>query len=181
MELASRGFTKTEGVVDRDLAAGIGELSADSAPPLPTDFIAPTRLLEKPYQGTTKFMPMYQPYDGLLPDRDPTDTLRDWIWQDGRIKFVGATVPVTVRIEYIKNIMPITSSGSSIDAIAGARNYLAFKGLTICGLGRADTDVLAYADRRAQAALDKILDAYTTGEQFTPLRRVPYGVISEDL
>ena len=180
MELTSRGYARVETTVDLDVAAGVGNLSSGSTPPLPTDFLVPQRMWEKTYGSTEKFVPMARAYE--LVDRDPGPVLGSWIWQDGEIRFLfnGATTNRSVRIEYIKTILPITSSGSSIDGIPGARNYLAYAALQLVGLGRGDSEMLSRAEKKTAEALERILNTYTSAEQYLAARRSPYGSLPDE-
>jgi hypothetical protein len=177
-KLAKYGLESNQKTTTLALGIGVTSLHATSTPPLPTDFVAPQRLREKITSSTDKFVDMENV--GRLSDVDQVETLREWTFQDGKILLIGATVPVTIELEYLRSILPITSSGSSIDSVPNCCNFLAYQGLVVVGSGRGDADMIQLYGGLAQAALDDIIDAYETAGQYSPVRRAPYGPREDD-
>lgn len=178
-KLVSRGLERTEDTIDLSVGVGVGDLSFGSSPPLPADFLVPQRIMQKKFESDDRFVPL--PNVTRLPDVDAVDgSVHAWIWQNGLLKFIGPATPVTLRIEYLRSVMPITDSGSSIDAIPFAKNYLAYAALVLLGAGRADADMIRFFQGKADVALDNILDSYVTAGQYSYQRRPYYGSIGDE-
>jgi hypothetical protein len=70
-----------------------------TTPTLPQDFISPLRLYERLSGTTSGFQEMHPVTDGL-PSRAKNTLNRLWDWREDAIYFVGATVPLDLRIQY---------------------------------------------------------------------------------
>lgn len=175
LEFVERAISFNETSSDLNLTAGQTSITTSSSPALPSDLIAPLSLEEKKTGSTDKFTPVNKPEYGDLPDLDQVDQLRYWIWEAGQIKLLGATVPVTVRLRYTKQLPELVNSGSTI-LIPHAKNYLAWHAASLVASARGETDLFDRAEVRVNAYLDQILRSYISADQRGGgVRRRPYG------
>src|SRR5258705_4484902 len=100
------------GITAINPTAGTGVLTA---PNYPEDMVEIQGLYERLAGSNDPFVPMHQ--REFLPhalDNIPTESLQYWIWQDQRIKFIGAITPREVKIDYIKALFQADLGQSSV-------------------------------------------------------------------
>src|SRR5258706_14372172 len=97
--ISSEVFEETSAVLD--IPANTLELKySGTVPTLPSDLVEPI-LLEEKADGAlvSTFVPVKKVRDlSVIPQ---TQTLNEWVYQEQSIKFIGATVPVDLRITYM--------------------------------------------------------------------------------
>ncbi len=88
-----------------DVAANVTVINAGSTPALPTDLIIPSVIWEKP-DGATDDAYIVMEEVNELPQRLTLETLDEWIWRQGEIQFIGASLAVDIKITYEMYICP---------------------------------------------------------------------------
>lgn len=104
--LAYQGFSRLEVQADFTLPAVVGTdpttqvfVGFDTTPALPADLLQPLFLWERPSGSNRSFIDMDEVLNGL-PSDTKTMFLKLWEWRDDRLYFLGAVVPVDVRLRY---------------------------------------------------------------------------------
>ena len=157
---------------------GYNGADVDTNLTLPSDMMMPEEVWERQSGSNLPFVPMSQPQAGL-PSRDQYQWLRQWEWRTDTMCFVGATVPVDIRIRY-----------RCRQAFIAPNDTTPFTDVTINVLGseRALAYLIAYryvASRQgdnapmlrqeADAAIFEIIRRYTRQKQGIEYRRRSYG------
>lgn len=173
--LAENGVSVLIFETDLDLATNVTVIDSGSTPALPTGFIVPHSLREKPTSGSNKFQAMAKHVNGM-PDIDPVDFLRIWEWRQGGIQMIGANTLVTVKVRYEKQLTDLTQSGNDATIqINGAEEALALR-----------TALFAARSRGSRAGSSDLMQEYLSEvvrmvrrnrkpEQRRSRRRKPYG------
>lgn len=174
--LVENGISVMLRETDLTIPSGTTVLNDGSTPPLPTGFIVPHSLREKPDGGTEKFQQMQKHVSGL-PDMDPDVNLNVWEWRDNAIQFVGATRDVVVKLRYEVQLDDLTQAGpgSNIVLIRGAEEALA---LRIAALAIRSRGVRAGAIDFQGEYMSEVLRMVRRNrkpEQRKSRRRRPYG------
>ena len=97
------------------LPAAATSISSSSTPGLPADFSAPLELYER-LSGSTSprdWMPVRLVQD-LLEAEEPGETLRVYAFQEGKLKFRGATTARELKLDYMADIADFTSPADAI-------------------------------------------------------------------
>lgn len=161
---------------DLTVLAGTTVLDDASTPPLPTGFIVPHSLREKPAGGTEKFQQMQKHVSGL-PDMDQDVNLNVWEWRDNAIQFVGATRDIVVKIRYEVQLPDLTQSGptTNIILIRGGEEAMALRtaGLAVRSRGVRTGAVDLMGEYMAEVR--RMVRRNRKPEQRKSRRRRPYG------
>lgn len=153
--------------------AGIGDVTP---PNYPEDLVEIQGLYERLAGSNDPFVPMHQ--REFLPhalDNIPTESLQYWIWQDQKIKFIGATTPREVKIDYIKALFQADLGQSSVIGVINARSFLYYRTAALCsqfvGNNKSRADEL---NGFAQLAMDRVTGIGVKGKQAIQTRRRPF-------
>lgn len=155
--LRERGAPTSTADAALAVGAGVTELDADSTPALPGDFISPIKLWEKAAGG--KFVEMGRVRYGL-PDVAQQATLGLWEWVDNKIKFIGSTDALTVKIRYEKELTDLALIApdnevelhDAIDAMAHGAAAMAARSRGAQALAK---DLLAVLDEETRTAINR--------------------------
>lgn len=152
-----------------DIPVAAGTLFLGDGAGLPTDFVYPIELHERPLNAVTYFETMKElPWEG---DYVSSERLLYWNWREEEIKFAGATTNREVRVRYMKGLTRITGVASVL-AINNAVSFLAVRTASLAArfLGsnpsRADS-----LDGDAGMALSDLLGILVKREQGLGIRR----------
>jgi len=142
----------------------------------PNDLVEIQGLYERLGGSTEPFIPMTQ--REFLPhslDNLPTESLGYWIWEDQKIKFIGALLPREVKLDYIKKLFPDELNASSAIGIINARGFLYFRTAALCSqfIGE-NTTRATELNNFATLALDRITGIGIKGKQAIMTRRRPF-------
>ena len=157
-----------------DIAADVTVLDSASTPVIPTDLITPHRIEEKPNDANDdEYVDVTEVR--YLPNRTQDTTLGEYVWREGAIYFVGATVAVDIRITYEKKLTAITSAATTI-YVLDAELYLAaqtaaFAALILGGNAELSAGLQGMADNQYNSI---IANRVKVGQNL-PVRRKPYG------
>jgi len=105
------------------------------APNYPSDLIEIEQLWERLQGSTDPYIPLtkrnYLPH--YLADQ-PVNSLVFWVWEDQKIKFIGATTDREVKLDYIKAIFPDTDdvNENTVIGIINARSFLQYRTAGLC-------------------------------------------------
>jgi hypothetical protein len=177
-DLAARGVKTmvTDVIITVPAGTTVIDGVTGNPPLLPTDFLFPWKLTERPTGSTQPLSPM-TPWDIGLPDRDQQTQLRDWQYVSDGIGLVGATASNDVYMRYEKALPKLTVNNSggdplrilgAIDAIAAGTAQRAARARGVAALS---TDFKAMYEEE----LALWLTQYYHPKQRTPARRRPYG------
>lgn len=110
-----------------------GTLSLSDGAGLPSDFIYPIELGERPAGSVATVR--YEDMDEMdwEPDTPATDRLLYWNWREEEIKFIGATTNREVRIRYMKGLTRITATTTPL-AVNNCTTFLAARSAAIAAL-----------------------------------------------
>lgn len=152
---------------------GIG---ATGPPNYPVDLVEIQGVYERLTGSNDPFVPVHQ--REFLPhalDNLPAEALQYWIFQDQRIKFVGALTSRDVVIDYIKAIFPNDITVSTVIGVINARSFLYYRTAALCsqfiGENKTRADDL---NTMAMLALDRVTGIGVKGKQSIMTRRKPF-------
>jgi len=175
-------------------------LTLNANPKLPSDLLYPLSLMEQQTGNNLPFVPMVQPQGGLPTAFDQGVYLQVWEWRGGAtftagagggdaLWFVGAIVPITIRIRYQASLTQFTNPYPSypLDFTAtyvplmDCEDYLAlsvaFKiSRAISGMTPPVTSIKEDLD----AALFDLQNAITRRAQEIDYHRQPYASQADD-
>lgn len=167
---------QTSTVIEVDAGEVIIRPVGLTAPNYPSDLVEIQQLWERLQGSNDPFIPMTR-YE-FLPhvfDDILTNSLNYWIWQDQRIKFIGANTDREVKLDYIKRLIPSELTESSSIGIINARSFLYYRTAALCsqfiGENKTRADEL---NMFAVMALDRTLGISTKGRQAIVTRRRPF-------
>jgi len=95
------------------VAIGVKNITAS----LGQDSFTPVKLWER-YQGSTDLVIPMEERD-WEPSIEQQDRLRFWVFRNGIIRFIGATVANEVRVDYVTGFATLSTVGSTIGAESG--------------------------------------------------------------
>lgn len=135
---------------------------------MPTDFIDPIYLKERPTGSSNSFVDVHE--RDWEPQITPTNTLRYWAYREGEIKLVGATQSIDVLLYYVKDL---TISGVNTPiTIRRAKPILAPKVAQLAAQHVGENKQLADANMlKYGTALNKFLTIQVNKLQSLPVRR----------
>jgi hypothetical protein len=146
-----------------------------SNPSLPTDFVEPKVVWERP-EGIDPFIPMtkldYLPrqYSGV-----ENNQFIWYTWQSQEIRFLPANQDNDIKLDYIRQIFtPVVDANTGINVI-NAATFLEYRGGALCaefiGENKTRADSLT---SDAILALDRVVGIGTKGRQNITIRRMPF-------
>jgi len=163
---------------DIEVPAGTTEIifnAVSPAPALPSDLVEPLELWERTSGTTNDFVPMTR-RDFLPPYGTLNNFLIYWVWQGQKIKLVGSTSDIEVRIDYTKSVLPkIEDEDDQIDYI-NAESFLYNRTAALCSqfIGE-NPERAATLNATAQLAIDRAVGIGIKGGQAIAVRRRPFN------
>lgn len=139
----------------------------------PADFMYPISLQERDSGSTdnSAFMEMEQ--REWEPSRQQTNTLGQWVFRNGEVRFLGSTADREVKL-YYQSIFPSLLDGSSL-VKGNCITFLAARTAAMAFLFLAQNETLAQvAEDVAKAELEKIIRVNVKRSQSLSARRKPY-------
>lgn len=159
---------EVEEIVDITVNAGDTDLGAN----LPTDLIEPISMKEKGVgEEDAAYVNMAE--KDWTPDLAQTDMLRYWVWQRGKIKFLGSTATRVIQLRYTRLMnIPIVST----DILEFPLSEI-FLGPRVAALtyGTKESPQAQAANAVAQENLSTLIRIQVKGSQSLPARRRPFG------
>jgi hypothetical protein len=157
-----------------DITANTKVLDSASSPTIPADLVQVYKIEEKP-DGAADSQYVEVKQVRTLPVRDQSTELQEYVWREGAITFVGATVAVDIRITYEKKLTAITSASTTIYELDTelylAAQTAAFAASILGGNHELAGSLQAMADDQ----YNKILANRVKEGQNLPVRRKAYG------
>lgn len=167
---------ETSAVINVDIGVVIIGPVGITIPFYPTNLIEIQQIWERLQGSTDPFIPMTR--KEFLPhtlDDLPIDSLVYWIFQNQRIKFIGALTDREIKLDYIKALIPEELIATSSIGIINARSFLYFRTAALCsqfiGENKTRADEL---NNFAMLALDRSMGISTKGRQAITTRRRPF-------
>jgi hypothetical protein len=142
---------------------------------IPSDMYEPQRLEERLTGTTDQFIPMIR--RAWEPNIQPTDNLRYWSYRDEDIFFVGCTNAIDIKIYYVKKLINISSSSSSINVNNAQQfmiNRIAAMAARYIGENTTRADEL---DKEAGENLDWVVRIGVKSKQGARTRRRPFILV----
>ena len=172
-QTTSPGITVNIGIKAINPTDGPGVITA---PNYPVDLVEIQGLWERLAGSTDPYVPMTQrefishSLDDIL-----VDSLIYWIFEDQRIKFIGATTAREVKIDYIKSIFPDNIMTNTVIGIINARSFLYYRTAALCSQFIGENESRAtQLNTFAQMALDRVTGIGIKGKQAIVTRRQPF-------
>jgi hypothetical protein len=106
-----------------------------------------------------------------------TDSLLFWCFQDNKIQFniAGPTVPIQLRIKYIRRVMALVTNPEELIKIINAKSYLSYKTASLCSffIGE-DKERAGVLESQAVEALERMIGISNKGKQQIMTRHRPF-------
>jgi len=151
-------------------------LGKGAAPNYPNDLVEIRGVYERLSGSTNPFIPLTK--RDFLPhaiDDLPTDSLMYWIWEDQRIKFIGALTAREIKLDYIKTLFPKITDESQMLGVINSKTYLMYKTAALCsefiGENKTRADDL---NALAVMAIDRAVGISSKSKQNITTRRKPF-------
>lgn len=152
---------------DVTVVAGQTTLVMGASPAqLPSNFVIPIRMWEK-QEG--KWKEMTTVGDHLPINADPKDQLLWWSWESGKIRFIGATKDIEVRMHYRGSISEIAIPLDTI-SVNGLDEVVIAKASAV-GSVIGKLDQAQYWEATASELLDRFIQTGLKPLQSTGFRR----------
>jgi hypothetical protein len=106
-----------------------------------------------------------------------TDSLVFWCLEDNKIKFneVGASVPIQLRIRYIRRVIPVVYNPEEPIKKLNATTYLSFKTAALCAMFIGENQERATVlNQEANNSLERIIGISNKGRQEIMTRHRPF-------
>jgi hypothetical protein len=152
---------------------GIGDTLAGQQP-LPPGLIEIQELWEQIGSSTVTYVPMTR-VEFIPLTQIATAQLVYWSWTGEKIKLLGATGAINVKIEFIQSVfIPIVNENTPINMI-NSKTFLKFRNAGLCAefIGENPTRA-ADLNTMAQMSLDRTLGISAKGRQSIAVRRKPF-------
>lgn len=169
----SAPITVLAGITEITAFDGVG---AGNPPHYPQDLIEIQGLYERLAGTTNPFIPLTK--KEYLPhaiDDIRTEALQYWMWQDQKIKFIGATTDREVKLDYIKTIFPTVTNQAAELGVINAETFLFYRTAGLCTqfIGE-NASRAADLNDFAAMALDRVTGIGTKAKQSIATRRRPF-------
>lgn len=154
----------------------IDGVGAGLPPNYPNDLVEIQGVYERSAGTTDPFIPLVK--REFLPhpiDDIPTDSLQYWIWEDQKIKFIGALTAREVKLDYIKTLFPKVTNEAAVLGVINAETFLFYRTAALCTYfigenASRSTELNNYAI----LALDRVTGIGTKAKQSITTRRKPF-------
>lgn len=151
-------------------------LGKGPAPNYPNDLVEIRGLYERLAGTTNPFINLTK--RDFLPhtiDDLPTEALMYWAWEGQVIKFIGATTPREIRIDYIRTLFPKVIDSAQELGVINAMTYLGYKTASLCAffVGENKTRSTELGGL-AELAIDRATGIGTKPRQAITTRRRPF-------
>lgn len=105
-----------------EISAVIGVASSATTITVPSDFIRPMEMYERP-DGSSEDFVRVDELDDEPVNNSPVDRIVWWVWREGELKISTPNTAREIKIRYVKGLSPLDVDGSQI-AFPGAELYL---------------------------------------------------------
>jgi hypothetical protein len=142
---------------------------------LPTDFVEPISLRERPRDSTESWSEEI----GEVALIDPNDTestyIDQWCWRDNKVNINPPQSDREVLLTYVRKLTPLTAVGSTVE-IPQAKTWLAARTAEIAArnVGNNPTKADELRDNDVAPALDLLIRRMVKKNQSLGVRRKPY-------
>ena len=160
------------------IPAGVNRLGHDTTPALPSDLIEVKQLFES-QSGQDNWIPMTK--KEFLPhqyDNVQMSYFQFWTLEGGRIKFLPASGPLDLKIDYTASMFntPILIKDINVNLpFTNIKTYLEYKTAAMCSMYIAENETRAMSlDSLATKALDRAMGIPIKSMQSIITRRRPF-------
>jgi hypothetical protein len=156
------------------VAVGVTAITSATNPAIPTNLIEIQQISERLDQSSEDYIPMTR-REFLPPMVEQIDSLVWWVWQNQEIRFLGATTPRQLQINYIASRMFPVSTNADLFTIINCKSFLSYRTAALCAkyIGK-DDDTYNSMSGDIQSALDRFLGVSAKGRQAIATRRRPF-------
>lgn len=153
--------------------AGVTTIGGDGGPSLPKHLIEIMSIYERTYGTTNDFVVMTRQI--TLPKTEVrTQYLEVWSWQNQRVKLLGATNDIGVKIDYIGEIPDIVNQDNVVE-LTNSKVALAARTAALCAqFIEENAERYQAAMDTCNNAIDKMLNIKIKPQQRIPIRRQPF-------
>jgi hypothetical protein len=139
----------------------------------PSDLLFPIKLWEKAVGAPDS---EYTEMDERTPDPSElqVEELENWYFQEGLIKFKGATTDRSIILKYQRELTVITGD-ATILPVANVKNFLAFRSASIIARARGNKSRADDLDADAKLHYDTAIGTKVKDGQGEPVKPRPYG------
>lgn len=139
----------------------------------PSDLVSIIEIKERERDSTDLWADVEEKDE--LPEEDPVDNIRYWMWEEEKIKIVAPLTNREVKVHYYKSATAINSESSSV-SILNSTEYLAFKTAALCAkyIGE-NPSRAAELEAEAREALSILLNIDVKSRQGFGVRMKAYG------
>jgi hypothetical protein len=149
-------------------------ISFTSSPALPADLIEVQELGER-LSGTSVDYDHMTRREFLPAIVEQTESLIWWTWQNQELRFIGATTPRQLQLDYIAARLPLITSTATPITLINARSFLQYRTAALCAEFVGENKVRADSlNGNALESLDSFLGISTKGRQAIAIRRRPF-------
>ncbi len=158
------------------IPAGVKEIGYQTLPAIPNNLIEIQQLWEQQTSGSQGYIPMTNVE--FLPhylENQLTNNLVYWAWEAGKVKFLGATIDVQIKFDYIGSIFPRYITENTIITVNNTKSFLSYRNAGLCAefIGENASKAISL-NNDSVLALDRSLSIPVKGMQSRAIRRRPF-------
>src|SRR6266404_2171744 len=168
-----------EDEVTLTIPAGLTAITYAADPPtgdpvIPDDFLHPMFIFERPAGSSAHFCGPLWRRRSRFSTYQRTQTLGEWMWKAGTLRFIGATTNRDIRIEYKRRLLFMSNPNDPLE-IPGSENAIAWRCVQNAEFSRGNPNLMATARAEVAEAIAELKRQFTLPMQNAPVRRRPYG------
>jgi hypothetical protein len=174
LELDNVPITNKVTTTPISITAGVTGLGNVGEPSLPAGLVDIQEIWEQVGSSTVSYIPMTR-VDFIPLTMVQTSQLQVWAYQEEKIKLLGATNTINIKIEYIQTVfLPIIDENTPINMI-NSKSFLKYRTAGLCAefIGENPTRA-ADLNTLAQLAADRTLGISAKGRQAIATRHKPF-------
>jgi hypothetical protein len=161
------------------IPAGTVAITYEADPPtgdpvLPDLFLHPMSIYERPAGSSADYCGPLRRRRSRFSTYQRTQSLGEWMWKAGTLRFIGATTDREIRIEYKRRLEFMTDPNAPLE-VPGSENAIAWRCVQNAEFSRGNPNLMATAKNEFNEAIAELKRQFTLPMQNAPVRRRPYG------
>ncbi len=155
------------------VTAGVTEIGGSDGPPLPAHLIEIIEIYERTNGTNNDYMQMTRQI--TLPKTEQQTTfLEVWTWQGQKVKLLGATSDIEIKMDYLSELTDVNNENSIIE-LTNCKVALAARIAALCAqFIEQNTEHYQACLDTCNNAVDKMLNIKIKSQQRIPIRRRPF-------
>ncbi len=158
------------------IPAGVKEIGFQTLPALPANLVEIQQLWEQQTSASQGYIPMTK--TEFLPhylENQLTSNLVYWAYEGGLVKFLGATVDVQIKFDYISSLFPRYITENTIITVINTKSFLSYRTAALQSEFTGENPSKAQAlNQDAILAMDRALGIPIKSMQSVATRRRPF-------